>query len=187
MKKTIEESPHKDNPLLNKYLSRNNVNRQLLAEKLKFLRKYRDIHRKNLNPLKANAIDNIARALTTTPSSDSTLRKMISTPLKDFSKEEKNNMFTYLPKKTIIPANRLNSVLEKFNQSDASPNRINRFLTKDDVIKKIEYARRFNDLVPVDHDTFEIFKQKPRVAAVKREPSPLLNYLKTPTNKLHFY
>ena len=184
----IEESPHKDNPYLTKTLSRNQPFRQNLAEKLKYLRRARDkarIHKKNY---KANAIDNVSRALTNAPANDPTLRNLSTTKLSNM--ENRSNLLNYLPKKTNLPPQRFDKIKDRIDQEHnsllATPNRISNYIDKDDVSKYQDQLRRFNNLSPINDNILEMFKYSPRLAGVKREINPLIDYNQSKSS-LKFY
>ena len=179
--KFIEESPHKDNPLLNKYIQRNVPNRQLLAEKLKFLRKARDKSRDNSKTYKANAVDNITRTLTQANHGDPTLKHLISTPLNKMPKEEKNNLFTYKPKFATLPWEKLDVIKDRIdyeNNRKGTPlnNKITNYFDKSDVKNLQKSLRINNDKKILDDNIMEMFKYAPRIAATKRESNPQLFY-----------
>jgi len=188
--KLIEESPHKDSPVLSKNIYKNNMNRKMLAEKLTFLRKARDNSRSNGKTYKANAIDNVSRALTNAPASDPTLKKMIKTPLSDMEKSDKNNIFNYLPKKTLLPEKRLDGLKDRLDKENSNPNvynnKLSNYVDKNDIKNYQTILRRLNNVTPINDNVFEMFKYQPRLAGVKREINPLLYYNQS-KNSLKFY
>lgn len=184
----LEESPHKDNPLLSKLLPRNQQNRQMFAEKLKFLRQARDKARIAGKTYKANAVDNVARSLTNAPVNDPTLKTMISKPLNELP--EKNNLFTYLPKQTKLPINRLNKLKNRIDLEQQNPqlfqNKLSNYLDKNDITTYQQQLKKLNNKTSVNDNVFEMFKYQPRLAGVKREINPLLYYNQS-KNSLKFY
>ena len=181
----LEESPHKDNPLLNKYIARNAQNRQMLAEKLKFLRKARDNARTKHKTYKANAIDNITRSLTQAGQGDPTLNRLISTPLSKMPKEERNSLFTYKPRFATIPWEKLDLIkdridYEKNRKGTPLNNRITNYFDKKDVENVQKSLRITNDKKFLDDNIMEMFKYAPRMAATKRESHPEIFYNQSP-------
>ncbi len=175
----LNEAVHKDNPLLNKNIKGNDLRRTRLALTLRYLRKARDKFRE-FRPWKANLIDNVSRSLTRANSSDPTLRKIISTPLNQFSKEERNNLFNYIPKFTTVPWEKLDIFKNRLNYEKTSGLPINRRLSDTFNEKELTDLQKSlkitNDRRIFDDKMFELFKFAPRVASSIREPNPLINY-----------
>jgi len=175
----LNEAFHKDNPLLNKNIKGNEIRRTRLALALRYLRRARDKFRE-FKPWKANLIDNISRSLTRANSADPTLRKIVNTPLNKFSKEERNNLFNYMPKFTTVPWEKLDIFKNRINYEKTSELPIKRKLSDIFDEKEITNLQKslkiMNDRRILDDKMYELFKFAPRIASSIREPNSLLNY-----------
>ena len=158
--KLLEESPHFNNPNLNSTIIKKRLpngqylrdtasekaanvqlNRDLLAEKLRYLRRARDKSREAGKTYKANLVDNISRSLTNAPQGDPTLNLMINSSLnpmgtirnsakniqnkniiKDrirtmqvLDKDERGSALTFKPRTVQYPYEKLNNFKNSLN------------------------------------------------------------------------
>ena len=184
----LEESPHKDNPLLSKLLSRNQERRNNLAQKLTYLRQARDKSRAAGKTYKANAIDNVSRAITNAPSTDPVLKNLAATGLNKM--QDKSNLLNYIPRQTNLPSNRLDGLKNRIDLENKYPNqfanKLSRYVGKNDISNYQGQLNRFNNRTPVNDNVLEMFKYQPRLAGVKREINPLLDYNQS-KRSLRFY
>jgi len=220
--KLLEESPHLNNPDLNgslikkmvngKYIrdTRNEkaaniqINRDLLAEKLRYLRKARDNARSNNKNYKANLVDNISRSLTNTPQGDPTLKTMINSTLKPLNlknigkrihnkytfenrlrnmqvldKDERSDALTFKPKTTTMPYEKIdtfqNDLYDHANDIHRMPNnKLNNYMDNNDLDQIKTTLRERNDRIPFNDNIFEMYKHRPRAASTIRERNNLI-------------
>jgi len=103
---------------------------------------------------------------------------------------EKDNLFTYLPKRTSLPDQRLNKIKDRLNQENQKPNlyknKLSNYIDEKDVDQYQQILRKLNNKTMINDNIFEMFKYAPRLAGVKRESNPLLFY-NQPTKTLRFY
>ena len=185
----IEESPHKNDALLNKNIPRNKEHRDLFAEKLRFLRKNARMNRAVGKEAKANVIDNVSRSLTRAGSNDPTVKMLAKTPLKHMDSEDRKDVLTYVPKTTMIPHEKFEELRKEGNVigGQAFPNvDRNKFYNDTDLKKMQTSFKQQHDRGRISLDMLKVFENKPRMASVIRERHPLLDY-NTPTRYTKFY
>jgi len=187
--KVIEESPHKNDALLNKNIPRNKEYRDLFAEKLRFLSKKVKINKTLGKEAKANVIDNVSRSLTRAGSNDPIVKMLSKIPLKHMNPEDRKDILTYVPKTTVVPHEKFEELKKEGNVigGQAFPNVDGNKFYNDNDLKKIQTAfKQQHDRGKLSLDILKIFENKPRMASVIRERHPLLDY-NTPTRYTKFY